>query len=225
MPSTDADGPDAVAGERVDVPADATTVAERYRRLERPVSTALAVGIATVAGGSYLFVPLVPWLVLVGGLVVAVRAPLLRTESRTRLRTDASPEVVQADFSSPTPPVLPFQWGIADAVRATPDGASYEVSYLFGLRSVELDLTVRDPAEDPAADVELRVTANGGGWGTYAVSFRPVEDGTVVDVETTSDRRFGLIRLPQRVIATRLMPAALEAQGYEILERDASLSI
>jgi hypothetical protein len=57
------------------------------------------------------------------------------------------------------------------------------------------------------------------------VSIQPVEGGTVVDVETTSDRRFGLRRLPQRVVATRLMPAALEAQGYQIVERDASLSI
>jgi hypothetical protein len=225
VPSTDAGEPDAVGSDRVDVPADATTVAKRYRRLERPVSAAVAVGIATLAGGSYLFVPLVPWLVLAGGLVVAVRAPLFRTESRTRLRTDASPEAVRADFAGPTPPVLPFQWGIADAVRATSDGATYEVSYLFGLRSVELDVGVRDPVDDPATDVELQVTANGGGWGTYAVSIQPVEGGTVVDVETTSDRRFGLRRLPQRVVATRLMPAALEAQGYQIVERDASLSI
>ena len=50
-------------------------------------------------------------------------------------------------------------------------------------------------------------------------------DDTVVDVDWTSDRRFGLRRLPQQFVADRYRTDALAVQGYRVADRDTSISI
>jgi hypothetical protein len=208
----------------VDPPHEAVAVAERYRRLERPLSAGFAL---LLAGGgvavAFTLLPFLPAVVAALVLAAAVQFPTFTSDGTTRLRTDADPETVRESFAGPTPPVLVFQWGVADAVRRTDDGAVYDVSYLFGLRSVEMHVE----AVDTGDALELRVTADGEPWATYRVSVVETEDdgGTVVDVTVDSDRRFGPNRVPQWLVAERYREAALAAQGYTVERRDHSLSV
>lgn len=200
------------------VPPEAAAVAQRYRRLERPVSAAVAVVGAVVAVAPLLVVPYVPALVWAGLVVVALRAPLFRTSGTARLSTDAPVEAVTDAFDGPTPPFLEFQWGIADTVRTNDAGATYEVSYLFGLRTVRMQTESRSvPAPDDAfAQFELTATKSGDPWGSYDVTVCTRDGQTVVDAEWQSDRRFGLRRLPQQLIARRHRADALAARGYTV---------
>lgn len=211
MPSTTADSTP------VENPPDATAVAQRYLRLERPVSAAVAVGAAVAGAAALLSLALLPALAVVVAILAALRVPLFRKRGRATLRTDADPEAVRADFESATPPPLAIQWGVADAVFRTDDGARYEVSYLFGLRSQTLTV---ESAHPPNADIELVVAADGGPWATYTATASDDGDATTVSLAWESDRRFGLRRLPQALVARRYRDAALAAQGYEVVERD-----
>jgi hypothetical protein len=58
-----------------------------------------------------------------------------------------------------------------------------------------------------------------------AVAVREDDEGTVVDVDVEADRRFGLNRLPQQFVAGRYRREALDAQGYTVVERDASVGL
>jgi hypothetical protein len=51
--------------------------------------------------------------------------------------------------------------------------------------------------------LEIVVTAGGRPWATYVVSIDERGGETVVDVALASDRRFGLRRLPQWLLARR----------------------
>ena len=215
--------PDAVAGvvtDGVDVPAEAAAVARRYLRTERLVSGAVAVGIGLCGAAAFLTLPPLWALVAVVALVAIARVPVFRTGGRSRLRTDADPEAVRETFTGPTPPPLVLQWGIADEVRTVDGRTVYELSYLFGLRSVEMQV-------DTAADddgVELTVRVDGQPWGSYTARIEPTEAGAEAVVAVASDRKFGLRRLPQQFVARRFRDAALRAQGYEVVERSFSLS-
>jgi hypothetical protein len=203
----------------VSVPPAAASVAERYRRIERPTSGGVALLAGVAVAAAFVRLSIVPAVAVAVVVLAVARVPLLRSDGHARLRTDAALDAVRADFEGLCPPPLALQWGVADAVRPTENGATYEVSYLFGLRSVDIDVDVR-PADD---DVELVVTADGRPWATYSAAFEERDRGTVVTVESASDRRFGLRRLPQFFVAERYVEAALSAQGYTVVERDVSL--
>ena len=143
------------------------------------------------------------------------------------------------DFERVTLP-LEHDFTISRGTRSTADGGACEISYLFGLRSVTMETAVRCGASDAGdagtgtardgegsddADLGLVVTADGEPWATYSASIARRDDGTVVDVEWTSDRRFGLRRLPQWLVATRYREEALAAQGFAVPERDARLTL
>lgn len=205
-------------------PANATTeVARRYHRFERPISGVLALAVGAVGATALLLLPLFQGLVVTAVLLALVRFPAFRTVGTTRLATDAAPEQVRAEFTGPTPPLLAFQWGPADSVRETDDGTVYEFSYLFGLRSTTMTVSVR--AVDVDDSLELTVTAGERPWATYTVDIGSAGEQTTVDVSWDSDRRFGLNRLPQWYLAERYREAALAEQGYTVVERDASLSV
>lgn len=218
MPSTaDADA--------VRTPPGAVRVARRYRRVERPVSAAMALLLGAVVAAALLRLRLVPALVVAIVVLAAVRVPVFRSVGSAELSTDADPRAVREAFVGPTPPPLALQWGIADARRSTDDGGVYEIRYLFGLRSVAMTVECRSPADGDSADVELVVTVDGRPWGTYAVSIHDRTGSTAVDVDWASDRRFGLRRLPQWLIAERYREAALAAQGYAVVDRDATIRL
>lgn len=208
----------------VEVPPDAAAVAAQYRRLERPVSGAVAVLVALIVVAAVLWLPFLQAVVVAVVTLAAVRVPVLRSNGSARLATDEDPGTVRADFEGPTPPLLALQWGIADAVRRTDGGAAYEIASLFGLRSTHLAVETNAPQAD-GRSLELVVTANGRPWGTYTVSIGGADGGTAVKTELRSNRRFGLRRLPQWLVAERYRVAALAAQGYTVVERDVGLSV
>ncbi|KAB1196424.1 MULTISPECIES: hypothetical protein [Haloferax] len=211
-----------------DAPPEATAVARRYHRLERSISGAVALLSVGVVAAAILFAPLLVGLLVALAVVVLLRIPLFRTSGTARLASTAEPRSVLADFESATPPLLAFQWGVADSVQSEVDGAVYDFSYLFGLRSVRMETTVRSVTaseSDSSADLELDVTADGNPWGTYSVSIHEGASRTLADIDWESSRKFGLRRLPQWFVAERYRAEMLTAQGYRVLDRDASLSL
>ena len=199
----------------------AAAVAEQYLRRERPVSALIAVLVVAVFLGTYLAASLVPALVVAAVLLVVVRAPVFRPQGTGRLRTDADIETVRESFTGPTPPVLVFQWGIADDVSSQDGRVTYRLSYLFGLRTIEMTVRTRTTTtQDGGYHVELDATANGQPWSSYTVTIHRRDGQTVVEYEYTANRRFGLRRVPQRYIADRYRDKALGEQGYTVVHRD-----
>ncbi|GGM54272.1 hypothetical protein J2752_000616 [Halarchaeum rubridurum] len=215
MPSPDADRP-----------PEARAVAERYLRRERPLSALVVVLAVALFLAAYAATSLLPAVGVAAVLLVVARAPILTSNGTIRLRTDADPKTVAASFAGPTPPVLALQWGVADGVVPADDGATYPVSYLFGLRSIEMAVETHvSETDDGARRVELDVTANGSAWATYTATIRDDGEGTVVDVEYDAERRFGLRRVPQQLVAERYRDEALAVQGYEVVARDAHFGL
>lgn len=204
----------------------ARTVAKQYLRRERPLSVLSAGLVVAVFLGTFLATSLVPALVVGAVLVAVVRAPLVQSHGTVRLRTDDDVESVVETFAGPTPPVLAFQWGVADEITTTDGAVTYHLSYLLGLRSVAM--TVRTQTNTtPCGErrVELELTVNDQPWATYTATISEHNGQTVIDCEYTSDRRFGLRRVPQRSIAARYRDESLAVQGYTVLERDEQYSI
>ena len=153
--------------------SDVRSVVARYRRAERAASWTLALLVAGAFLAAVAALSFWPSMAVGAVLVAALRVPAVRRGGSTRLRTDAPPAVVVREFASARPPNLAFQWGVADAVRpddgdsseppdtagGVPTGAdaTYEFTYLFGLKTVELDLSTdvsegESPAGDAATD-------------------------------------------------------------------------
>ena len=199
---------------------EATAVAERYLRVERLASNFFAVLAVAVFLGTGLLTSLLP-AVVVGLLLVGVaRAPVLQTSGTVRLRTDDGPDAVVDALTGPTPPVLPLQWGIADEIDADGDAATYRTSFLFGLRTATVTVRTRtETAPDGSRRVELALEKNGDPWASYTADVIGGDGGTEIDVEYVSDRRFGLRRLPQALVAGRYREEAFAAQGYTVVER------
>ena len=235
MPSRDAP-PDTTqiqgddTGTRADVPEDgvdgdtrANAVApilRQYRRRERPLSWLVALSVGAVCVGIYAVSSLVPAITVGILAIMTLRVPLWRSSGTVALHTDHAPDRVVESFAGPRPPVLAFQWGPADTVEIDGDTLCYEISYLFGLRTVEVVVQVETvPLPNGDRQVELTVTEGGQPWGTYAVRIGREADHTAVTVEYTADRRFGLRRVPQQLLAVRYRDEALGAQGYDVVDR------
>lgn len=210
----------------VDRPQDALAVARRYLKRERPASALVAIGLVAAFLWTYVSTSLLPALVVGLALVVVMRAPVLQSRGTYRLRTDEDPEAVSEAFAGPTPPVLAFQWGVADAVRTDGDAVTYETSYLFGLRTAETTVETRTAeTADGARRVELTLAVNDRSWTTYAATIAAEDGETTVDVTYESTARFGLRRVPQQLVAERYREDALAAQGYTTVERDAHFGL
>jgi hypothetical protein len=206
--------------QHVDPPEAATTVAEQYLRRERPTSALVSVVVVAVFLGTFYATSLLPAIAVGVGLLVLVRAPIIRLEGTVRLRSEESVNAVAAAFSGPTPPVLPFQWGIADAVTTDGTTTTYHIPYFLGMRTVEMtvrtDTTIRD---DGVREVRVEVAVNDAPWSTYTATIDRHDDWTMIEYTYESNRRIGLRRLPQRRIAKRYRDSALRAQGYTVLNR------
>ncbi|AZQ14120.1 hypothetical protein [Halorubrum sp. PV6] len=207
-------------------PQEALDVAKQYLRRERPLSALVVALAVSVFSGTYLATSLLPAVVVAVILLVAARAPVLQSSGTIRLRTDADPETVVAEFTGPTPPVLALQWGVASEVTTEDDTAIYPVSYLFGLRSVEVAVdTHTDTTASGERLVESEVTVNGQPWATYTSTIRSTNEQTTIEVAYLSNRRFGLRRIPQELLAKRYRDEVLTAQGYTVVERDAHFGL
>jgi hypothetical protein len=209
------------ATQEVERPQAALAVARQYLRRERTLSALVGVLPASVFVGVFLATSLVLALVAGAVLVVVVRVPLVRSHGTVRLRTDDDVATVVDSFTGPTPPVLTFQWGIADKITATESKVTYHVSYLLGLRSVDVTVYTRtDTTSSGERRVELEVTVDEQPWATYTATISRQNGQTVVDCEYASDRRFGLRRVPQRIVAERYRDRSLAVQGYTAVERN-----
>ena len=210
----------------IERPREALSVAKRYLRRERLVSALVVTIVVSLFLGTYVTTSLFPAVMVAAVLVVVARAPILQSMGTAQLRTDDDPETVLDALTGPTPPVLALQWGVADEVTVGDGAPSYPTSYLFGLRSVTP--TVRTQAEtgsDGEHRVEIAITVNDNPWATYIATIRDADDQTIIDVEYTSNRRFGLRRVPQQLLAERYREAALMAQGYTVVKRDAHFGL
>jgi len=212
MPSSDTGG----------VPPATRRIVERYGRIERMVSGLVAVLTGVLVAAAILTLPLLPGLAAALLVVTAVRVPAFGTDGRLELSTDHAPDAVLADFEGPRPPVLAFQWGRADRVRETDDGTALEFSYLAGRRSVTMSLESQRRTD---GTLELTILENERPWGRYLVRIRDNRGETVVDVDYGSERRFGLRRLPQMLVARRYREAVLRTQGYEVRTSGVGLTV
>lgn len=185
------------------------------------MSYAVAVAVWGVFLGVYLTA------VVVGaGLILAVRVPVFRSSGTVRLQADGNPHTVREQFTDICPPILALQWGVADEVAPTESGADYEFSYLFGLRSATMNVDVQSDSVSEQTDrVELTVSVEDNPWGTYTATIEGTDTGSIVDVEYTSDRRFGLRRLPQQLIGERYYDSVLDAQGFTVAERERTIGL
>ncbi|MFB6251517.1 MAG: hypothetical protein ABEI27_07510 [Halobellus sp.] len=209
-----------------DRPSEATAVAKQYLRRERPLSALVAAVVVSIFLGTFLATSIVPALVVGAVLVFVTRAPIVQPRGSVRLRTDANPERVVESFTGATPPLLAFQWGIADRITAEDGTITYHVSYLFGLRSVRMAVETRtESTSNGTHRIELSVTANGRPWSTYDVTVSREDDQTFVAYDYGGDRRFGVRRIPQRLVAARYREEALAVQGYSVVNRDDQLGI
>ncbi|SMO60006.1 hypothetical protein [Halorubrum cibi] len=240
------------------IPPEVASVVRRYHRVERAVSWLVALVVVAVVLTAIRTLDLLPAALVAIGVVALVRVPIVSRSGRTRLVADADPSAVVAAFRSATPPILAFQWAAADEIDSGGEGrngvggadgdadaapttrATYDLSYLFGLRSVSMNLEVRSVGVDDAGAVtdgdeavtdgdavetlEVSATAGGRPWGTYHVSIRESDAGTVVDVALTTDRRFDLRSVPQALVAERYFDRVLSAQGYRVADRSVSWS-
>jgi len=210
----------------IERPQEALTVAKRYLRRERPLSALIVVIVVSAFLGMYRTTSLLLAIVVAVILLAVVRAPILQSRGTVRLRTDDDLERVVDAFTGPTPPILAFQWGIADAVTTEDRTVTYNISYLFGLRSAEVTVRKRtDSAPNDNYRVELVLTTNDRPWATYTATISSDGGHTIVDVEYASNRRFGLRRVPQQLVAERYRDEALAVQGYAVVERDSHFGI
>jgi hypothetical protein len=162
----------------VDIPSEVASVVRRYHRIERPVSWAMGLSVAAVVITALFSLPLIPALLVTIGLLALVRFPVLRSYGSITLEADADAETVRTDFESATPPSLAFQWGLANTIQSVSNGFVYEISYLFGFRSVNMAVEISSlPSSDDEsnADFELAVTVNERPWGTYTVTLNEAD--------------------------------------------------
>jgi len=204
----------------VERPRDVSAIAERYFRTQALATALLIVFVEGVILGTYLAISFLSAVVVGLLLIVVAWAPVFRTGRTFHLRTDDGPDAVVDALTGPVPPVLPLHWGMADEVDADGDAVAYRTSFLFGLRTATVTVRTRTgTAPDGSRRVELDLEENGDPWGTYTADVSGGGGRTEVDVEYASERRFGLRRLPQALVAGRYREEALDAQGYTVVER------
>ena len=199
---------------------------KRYHRRERIASFSVAIVVFALFLGTYLSTALLPAVAVAAVLVVGVRTPVFQSSGTVRLQTDEEPGTVLEQFTDSRPPILAFQWGVADDVRAAAHGATYLFSYLFGLRSTDMTVHTQTKSNsDGSYHVELTITVSDRPWGTYTTTISSTDTGSTVDVEYTSDRRFGLRRVPQQLLGEQFHDRILAAQGFSVVERERHVGI
>jgi hypothetical protein len=206
-----------------DRPQAVLPLVQRYHRRERLLSALVALLVVGLIVTSYLASSFLTAILFGLALTVLLGLPLFRFRGSARLRTDESPETVAEEWTGSTPPALVFQWGLADAITRTETQTVYELSDLFGLRSVEMRVETDHETTPEGADrIELAVTASDQPWATYTIRIEGAAEQTIVDVEYSSGRRFDLRALPQKLLSDRYYEDGLAALGYTVVERETS---
>lgn len=204
----------------------AVDVAQQYLRRERPLNALVVVLAWLVFVGTYFVTALGPAVLVAAILIIGVRFPIFRSIGTFRLRTSTDLDTVIDEFSGPLPPVLALQWGLAEKVSTEGDTAIYSVSYLFGLRSANVTVHMKtDSTAGGGYVIESEVTVDDQPWATYTSTISSSGEYTTIDVTYTSNRRLGLRRVPQQLIANRYRDEVLSVQGYTVVTRDAHFGL
>ena len=215
--------------DNIDPPSEPVAIVQRYHRAERPVSWGVSIILIAVTGLALYYLPFLQALLVAAGVVAVARLPILRSYGTIELAADSDAETVRADFESATPPILAFQWALASDIESVSDGWVYEISYAFGLVTQTLKTEFRPLSpkkeEESESNFEILITENGEPWGTYTGFIEEQGEGTKIHIEYASDRRFGLRRFPQWLVAERYRDEALTVQGYSIIKRDLNLKV
>jgi hypothetical protein len=197
-----------------------------YHRIERIATGSVAIVVSALFLGIYLTSELFPAVAAAAVLIIIVRTPVFRSSGTVRLRTDKPPETVIEQLTGLRPPILAFQWCVADEITTKANDAVYSFSYLFGLRSAAMRVhTETETTSDGSDFVELTIEINNDPWGTYTATIEGNDTGSIVEVEYSSDRRFGLRRVPQQLLGKRYHDQVLELQGFSVVERERNVGV
>lgn len=195
------------------------TLAKHYRRWNLAATTGLVVVLWALAlqldvqGVSFESVLTV--VVALG----AMKVPLVLVDSRTRLRTDATPEAVRTAFTSADAPTQGLARGAADAVERFENGGEYVVTWL-GMTGSTYYWAEQRP--------DGRILAHAGkGDDEYVTQeIRISDEGEYTEVVLDgATRRLSLLQLYAGLIRSRFHDRALRAQGYEVVDDRAKLSL
>lgn len=190
MSSTDDSTPS--PDDSIDPPPAVSTLARGYWRRTLVLRSVLGLGWFLACLALLATFPFLPAVALIVVLIGALVAPVFRTNGQIRLRTDRDVKIVREDFCGPTPPLFGFQAALADDIRSTPDGAEYDLSALFGLRSSTMSIQAHQYSADSANDVVDRIhgdDATDSSDATDASSITDVDNGrnVVTESETVND--------------------------------------
>ena len=89
-------------------------------------------------------------------------------------------------------------------------------------------MTVQTEMDSKAGNeyvIESEVTVDDQPWATYTSTISSSGEYTTIDVTYTSNRRLGLRRVPQQLIANRYRDEVLSVQGYTVVTRDAHFGL
>jgi hypothetical protein len=198
----------------------------QYHRIERIATGSVAIVVSALFLGIYLTSGLLPAVAAAAVSIIIVRTPVFRSSGTVHLQTDKPPETVIEQLIGLRPPILAFQWCVADEIATKTNEAVYSFSYLFGLRSAAMRVHTETETTSEGSDlVELTITINNDPWGTYTATIGGTDAGSIVEVEYSSDRRFGLRRVPQQLLGKQYHDQVLELQGFSVVERERGVSI
>ncbi|WP_330632772.1 hypothetical protein [Halocatena halophila] len=210
----------------IERPAEVIDLIDQFHGRERALSALFVLLVMAVYLVAYFSTPLLVSTGIAIVILLIVRTPIYQSYGSIKLQTPMTETAVIESFSGPTPPVLGFQWGVADAISIEDGTVNCETSYLFGVRSVivAIDATV-DDTSDGKTRVTLDVTEDETPWGTYTCTITTDGEHAIVDIDYRSNRRFGLRRLPQQLLASRYRDAILETQGFAVVERESHVGL
>lgn len=150
--------------------------------------------------------------------------PFLRVDVGYRLLTDHSPAQTRDEIQSVDNPLAIWYYALADedGVEIHENGATYETSVLFGLRTVRIRC---ETEQGPNGDLLVRMWKNGVEAPVATVSIEPADGtGSVVTVDGFT-LRLSLRRLLMLWVRQIPLTAAYKAFGYKSIDNETQVSL
>jgi hypothetical protein len=165
--------------------------------------------------------------VLAGGAFVffLLYIPFLHAEDEIRFVTNRSQVQVRDEFQSVSNPLAIWAHAMADegGIETHENGATYETTQLFGLRSVR---TRFETEQRPNGDLLVRTWKNGSESSNSSVSIGSADStGTLVTVKATSSNRINLRLLFLLAVRDNQLVAAWEENGYELIDKSTHIGL
>lgn len=206
--------------EQIDRQEAVNGLVRRYLIAERSLRVALISIILFIFFAIYVRTSIFLSVIVAAGMVVCIRLPIIKPRGTVQLETDLNADTVAASFSGDMPPMLAFQWGLADEIYSEGTVTKYKISYLFGTQTVEMAINTRAiVTPEQAYQVEIDVSGEEKPWAQYQVVTRQGAERRVIEYKYEAARRFSVLRLFQRIIANRYRDDVLAVQGYTLRNR------